>query len=192
MAINGFNSVSSTVTNYGSTVQNAAQPVVTAVKSLPTETLALAGKSVFTGSSIAAQIASNRRSELPNAEGHIGAGMMKTGRNAAIVGGLISLSQNTYDFIQGKVSGSKAGGNITSDVVGGLGSGIVAAGSASVVSGFISSGFGAGVAGLVVGTVAFVGADMLYRKSGAYQAVSNSVTSFIDSIINRIKPTGGW
>ena len=198
MTVNGFNSVSNTATTYyNNAAQNVPPPVAnaaSAIQSLPTDTLALGGKSILTGISISAQIAKNRRSEVPGEKdvSHVGASTFKTGRNAAIISGLVSTAQNLYGFMQGTIPGSRAGGNVTSDVVGGLGSGILAAGTGSIAANLIGSSMGAGITGLIVGTVAFAGADILYRKSGAYQFISDKATTFIDNIINRLKPSGGW
>lgn len=202
MAINGFNSVSTAATNaYTTASQNLTQQASTAattaaqtVQNLPEDTLALGGKSLFTGVSISAQIAKNRRSEAPGDKeiSHVGASPLKTGRNVAIISGLISTAQNTLDFVNGTITGSRATGNITSDVVGGFGGGLVAAGTGSLAANLIGSSMGAGITGLIVGTAAFAGADILYRKSGAYQKVSDAVTTFIDNIFNRLKQSGGW
>ncbi len=199
MTVNGFNSVSNSITSLPNTTPtNTQTPPVTTVASpignITLDTVAISSKSLFAGSTISSQIASVRRSEVPGEVkgSHSGAGLAKTGRNTAIVSGLVSLAKNTYDFVQGNVSGARAGGNISSDVVGGLGGGILAAGAGSLATMAIGSGFGAGVVGLIVGGVAFAGADILYRKSGAYQTISDKATAFIESIINRIKPSGGW
>lgn len=200
MTVNGFNSVSNSVPNLQTPAPNNPQtpPVVqtlpTAIGNIPLDTVAIASKSLFAGGTISSQIVKIRNSEVPGEVkgSHSGAGLAKTGRNTAIVSGLVSLAKNTYDFVQGTVTGPRAGGNITSDVVGGLGSGILAAGAGSLATIAIGSSFGAGVIGLIVGGAAFAGADMLYRKSGAYQTISDKATAFIESVMNRIKPSGGW
>lgn len=199
MTINGFNSVSGQVPNVQNTAPTSSSnplqgvdPLAT-IQSIPTDKLELGSKSLFAGGTISSQIVKVRNSEVPGeVKGmHGGPGLMKTGRNTAIVSGLVSLAKNTYDFVQGNVTPARAGGNIASDMVGGLGSGILAGGAGYVATMAIGSSLGAGVLGLVVGGAAFAGADILYRNSGAYQTVSDKVTSFIESIINRIKPGGG-
>lgn len=197
MTINGFNSVSGAVTN----LQNTTAPTTPTTQGTPptiqgiaSDTIEIGSKSLFAGANISSQIVKIRNSEVPGeVKGmHSGPGLIKTGRNTAIVSGLVSLARNTYDFVQGNVSGARAGGNITSDVVGGLGSGILAGGAGYLATMAIGSSLGAGVLGLVVGGAAFAGADILYRNSGAYQTVSDKVTAFIESVMNRIKPGGGW
>lgn len=202
MTVNGFNSVSGSVPNVQSTstVNNTTSPAPqstatpTSIGGLSIDTVEIGSKSLFAGGTVSNQLVKIRNSEVPgqNKGAHGGAGLAKTGRNTAIVSGLVSLAKNTYDFVQGNVTGPRAGGNITSDVVGGLGGGVLAAGAGSLATMAIGSGFGAGVVGLIVGGVAFAGADILYRKSGAYQTISDKATAFIESIINRIKPSGGW
>lgn len=199
MTINGFNSVSGQVPGVQNTAPtNTTNPLqgvdpLSTVKSIPVDTLAIGSKSIFAGGTISNQIVKVRNSEVPGeVKGmHGGPGLMKTGRNTAIVSGIVSLAKNTYDFIQGNVTPARAGGNIASDMVGGLGSGILAGGAGYLTTMAIGSTFGAGVVGLIVGGAAFAGADILYRNSGAYQGVSDKVTAFIESIMNRIKPGGG-
>jgi hypothetical protein len=196
MTINGFNSVSGSIPDYQNTsvpttpTQGTTTP---SIKGIPLDTVQIASKSLFAGGTISNQVVKIRNSEVPGeVKGmHGGPSLMKTGKNVAIVSGIVSLARNTYDYIQGNVSGARAGGNISSDIVGGLGSGILAGGAGYLATMAIGSTFGAGVLGLVVGGAAFAGADILYRNSGAHQTVSDKVTAFIESILNRIKPGGG-
>lgn len=197
MTINGFNSVSGSMTpdyqNTSMPTNPTTQGTSPTIQGIPADTIQIASKSLFAGGTISNQIVKIRNSEVPGeVKGmHSGPSLMKTGKNVAIVSGIVSLARNTYDYIQGNLSGSRLGGNVTSDMVGGLGGGMLAAGAGYLTTMAVGSTFGAGVLGLVVGTAAFAGADLLYRNSGAHQTVSDKVTAFIDSILNRIKPGGG-
>lgn len=197
------NSVSNSVNNYYNQVGSqagsvagsvASSQVGTTVSSMPADQLQIAATSLATGISISSQIVTARRNEIPDetTRFHGGSNVLKTGRNAAIVGGLISTSQNLYEFVQGKITGAKATGNITADVAGALGSGIVAAGAGTLATTMIGSTMGAGILGLIVGTVAFAGTDFMYRNSGIYTSVSDKVSTFITNVMNRIKPPSGW
>ena len=176
-------------------VQNlATSQAVTTVSSLPSDTLQIGAVSLSTVINISKQIVTARKGEMPNEEikFHSGAGVFKTGRNAAIVGGLISTGQNLYQFVNGKVTGAQATGNVTADVVGALGSGIAAAGVGTLATSMIASTAGAGILGLVVGAATFAGTEFLYRNSGVYTSVSTGVSNFVQNVLNRIKPGGGW
>lgn len=196
---NYYNQVGTQATNVARSVSNGASAVAnsqvgTTIASMPSDQLQIGATSLATGISVSAQIVSSRRGEIPDdgTRFHASGSVLKTGRNAAIVGGLISTSQNLYEFVQGKVSGAVATGNITADVAGAFGSGIVAAGAGTLATTMIRSTMGAGVLGLVVGAAAFAGTDFLYRNSGIYTSVSSTVSTFITNVMNRIKPGGGW
>jgi hypothetical protein len=200
MTVNGFSSVSGTVAGYYNNAIQNGTPTTTAsptLQGIPTDILALGSKSLFSGIGIGRQIyTSNKAIQAPDGTVtkvvHGNAGLFKTGKNAAIFSGLVSLAKNTYDAVSGTITGSRAGGNISSDIVGGIGSGVLAAGAGSLAASAISSGMGAGLVGMIVGTAAFIGGDILYRKSGAYQFISDNVTAFIDKLLNRVHDPGGW
>jgi hypothetical protein len=201
MTVNGFSSVSGTVANYyNSAVQNGSGVTTNGaavLQGLPVDILELGSKSLFTGVGIGRQIyTSNKAIQAPNGTvtkvTHGNAGLFKTGKNSAIFSGLVSLAKNSYDLINGTITGSRAGGNISSDIVGGIGSGLLAAGVGSLAASSIASSMGAGVVGMIVGTAAFIGGDILYRKSGAYQLISDGVTKFIDRMLGRVSDPGGW
>ena len=111
--------------------------------------------------------------------------LLKAGRNTALVSGLISAGVNGYALATGSIEGTKAAGNVVSDVVGGLGGGFVAAGIGSAATkllGASASSFGVGTLGLLVGTAAFLGTDLLYNYSGAKDAISEGTKSFLDKL----------
>lgn len=200
MTINGFSSVSGAIGNYYNAAVQSTNPTdteATTIAGMPSDILELGSKSLFSGIGISRQIATSTKA-VQNADGsvakvvHGNASLFKTGRNSALFSGLVSSVRNIYDFAQGKVSGSRAGGNVSADVVGGLGCGLLAAGSGSLAASMVSSGFGGGVIGLIAGSAAFIGADILYKNTGAYKFVSDKVTEIIDNILNRIHAPGGW
>lgn len=201
MTVNGFSSVSGTVaSNYTTAVQNGSAVSTgasTALQGMPLDILELGSKSIFSGISIARQIStSNKAIQAPDGTvtrvTHGNASLFKTAKNSAIFSGIVSLAQNSYDLINGTIKGSRAGGNVSSDIVGGIGCGMLAAGVGSLASTAISSGMGAGILGMVVGTAAFIGGDILYRKLGTYQFISDKVTEFIDKLLARVNNPGGW
>lgn len=192
-----FNSVSGTVSNYyNSATQNApsTQAVSQTLQSMPSDTIALASKSLLTGINTSNQILKARRSEVPTetTKYHAGADILKSGRNGAIFSGLVSTTKNTIDFLQGNISGTQAGGNITADVVGGIGGGLAAAGTASLATTMLGSSLSAGIVGFSVAAAAFVGVDMLYRNTGIYDAVAGKAKEFLDAIFTKVNPPGGW
>lgn len=200
MTINSLGTISNTVsTLYNSaTVQNtttAPLPSQSAtIQGMPSDALALGGKSLIVGLNVSSQILSARRSEIPSehVKFHSGSSMMTTARNSAIASGAISLAKNTYDYIEGGVTGTRAGGNITADVIGGIGSGIAASTVSNLATRAIGSSMGAGIVGLTIGAVTFAGIDILYRNSGAFQTVSDKATSIIEALMNKVNPPGGW
>jgi hypothetical protein len=200
MTINSLGTISNTVsTLYNSaTVQNtttAPLPSQSAtIQGMPSDALALGGKSLIVGLNVSSQILSARRSEIPSehVKFHSGSSMMTTARNSAIASGAVSIAKNTYDYIGGGVTGTRAGGNITADVIGGIGSGIAASTISNLATKAIGSSMGAGIVGLTIGAVTFAGIDILYRNSGAFQTVSDKATSIIEALMNKVNPPGGW
>lgn len=197
MTVSGFNTVSTNID-----LNNASVPAGSSFESLQVggisaDTLKLGIQSLSTGISISRQIATSNKA-IRNPDGtvaktiHGNASILKTGRNAAILGGLISLTKNTYDYLQGNFSGTRLGGNVTSDIIGAVGAGMVAAGTGSLAAMSVGSSLGGGVLGFLVGATAFAGVDYLYRKSGVYQKISDNVTEFLDNIFNKVTPPGGW
>ncbi len=166
------------------------------VQGISGDVLQLGATSLFAGGNLARRIAATRDPDLPTDVStrisNIGGNMFKVGRNSALVGGIFSAAKNTMDYVSGTITGSRIGGNVSADMIGALGGGILAAGTGTLAASAISSATGAGLVGLIVGTAAFIGTDILYKNSGVYQTISDKVTQYIDDIINRIKPPGGW
>lgn len=201
MTVNSTNysAVSNLNGYYNNAVQGIGQTYNTSnatVQGIPVDVLEIGSKSLFAGASLGRQISRTKGEGVPNdfsaKMGNAGSQMLRTGRNAALVSGLVSAVSNTAEYIQGNISGSRVGGNITADVIGGLGSGIVAAGTGSLLTSAIGSGMGAGIVGFLVGTAAFIGSDILYRNSGVYQTISDKVSEYIDRLLNRNGNPGGW
>lgn len=125
--------------------------------------------------------------------GKISSSLVKSGGISAIVSGVVSGVRNIYDYTKGDITGTKAGGNIVADVVGGFGGGIVACGSASLatkVLGITSTGLGAGIVGVIAGTVGFAAVDYLYRCSGVRNFVSEAATGVFEKIKDLFKHAG--
>jgi hypothetical protein len=197
MTVSGFNTVSSNITLSNTPTNTTNNFESLQIGGIGADTLKLGIESLGTGISISKQIMTSNKA-IRNPDGtvaktvHGNASILRTGRNAAIFGGLVSLTKNTYDYLQGNFSGTRLGGNVASDVIGALGSGMIAAGTGSLAAMSVGSSLGGGVIGFLVGATAFAGADYLYRKSGIYQRISDNVTEFLDNLFNKIKPPGGW
>jgi len=120
--------------------------------------------------------------------------LLKSGRNSAIWSGLISSAINGYEAATGNIEGTQAAGNVVSDVVGGLGGGIVAAGLASTATkalGATASRFAVGSLGMVVGSLAFVGVDVIYRLTGAKDFIATGTKNFLDKLFKGAVPPQG-
>lgn len=200
MTINSFGSISNTVsTLYNSaTTQNATTAPLPSqsatIQGIPSDALAIGGKSLLVGMNITGQILSARRSEIPSehVKFHSGSSMITTARNSAIASGAVSIAKNTYDYIEGGISGTRLGGNVTADIIGGIGGGIASSTVSNLATRAIGSSIGAGIVGLTIGAVTFAGIDILYRNSGAFQTVSDKATSIIEALMNKVNPPGGW
>jgi len=192
MSING---IGSSFTNYYTNSVSSGNPVASAsvsVQGIPADVLEISSKSLFSGISTGRRIAEIKSNDLPNNFSNVSTSLFRTGKNTALFSGVVSLAKNSFDFMNGSITGSRLGGNVTADIAGGLGGGIMAAGAGSLVTGMINSGMTGGIVGFLTGAVVFAGTEMLYRNSGLYQNISDKVTTFIDNLLNRQPPPGGW
>ena len=185
MAVNNtLNSVASTLTGtdtynpYGYYPQQ--QYPVPTQNVLPTSSNA---NSVlgFVGKAVAGGVTGYMYSETSSNIIHSGAGTgaiakgmgtvgLKSAGIGALIGGGVSVIENTVKAVKKEQSGAQAGGNIAADLLGGAVSGAVG----GTLGGLAGSKFG-GIGGAVVGVAAGLGIEFLYQQSGLKQNLANGV-----------------
>lgn len=111
------------------------------------------------------------------------ANLMGAARTSAIFAGVISTAENLMNAWSGKQTGTRAVGNISADVAGAFGTGLVAAGAAGMITGAIGlTGAAVGIVGAGIGAGIYFGVDLLYRHTGLHRTVSDTITNFLDSL----------
>jgi len=198
-------SYNTTVTNSTSlsntsntSVQSSQDVSVPTVQGIPLDTVTLASKALFAGigtSNVALNV--NLRNNLPNPFDAIRidrnvSSVISNTRNITLAGGLVSLAANAYNCVQGNISSSRVAGNVSADMIGALGGGIVSSSVGGIIGSTIRSASCTSLGGLIFGTLAFAGTEILYKKSGLYQNITDKVTGFIDNLLNRQSAPGGW
>lgn len=116
--------------------------------------------------------------------GVLGKGAMLAAGKTALVAGGLSVLKNMASLANGDVNVARATGNVSSDVITGTISGMVAGGvGAMAANGFINSGhFISGTVGTLVGAVGFVAADYVLDKTGLKGYITDKVTAALEGL----------
>jgi len=194
----GVNQTNLNNTPTNSVVQSNEDVSVPTTQGIPIDTVAFASKALFAGigtSNVALNV--NLKKGIPNTFDAIRvdknvSSILSNTRNITIAGGAISLASNIYSYVKGDITSTRIAGNVSADMVGALGGGIISSSVGGMVGNALKSATCTSLGGLVLGTLAFAGTEILYKKTGLHQNISDAVTGFIDKLLNRQTPSGGW
>ena len=120
---------------------------------------------------------SKMKASLPGAKA-LGMTTLKAGGIGALVSGAVSAITNGIDVLQGKKTGSEAIGTFAADTANGsIGAmaGVAAGGITTMLLGTALAGTPLLIVGVGVGALAAVLSDKLFKGSGAYDGIRNSV-----------------
>jgi hypothetical protein len=170
----------------GTGVQTAAKGLVAKGVATTTEQVAAHGMKATSLRTAASEIEGSIAK--PTAGGLFKGSLGLTIKRSALIGGLISGVSNLYSAITGKITATRAGGNVIADTAGAVVGGVAA----SAASGLVAAAIGApGIlmtgATFLVGTAAFVGVDFLLKKTGVHGKISDAATGLIEHIIDIFK-----
>lgn len=120
-----------------------------------------------------------------SAGGIIGRSVGASLGRSLLVGSVISAGTNFYHAITGRITATRAAGNITADLATTATGAVAATAAAGLVAGAMGAAPGILLAGatFLAGTAAYVGVDALMRVSGLHGGISNATTGLVERIV---------
>jgi hypothetical protein len=170
----------------GTGVQTAAKGLVAKGVATTTEQVAAHGLKATSLRAAASDIEGTI--QAPKAGGLFKGSLGLTIKRSALIGGLISGVSNLYQAITGKITATRAGGNVVADTAGAVVGSVAASAAAGLVAAAIGTpGILMTGATFLVGTAAFVGVDFLLKKTGVHGMISDGATGLIETVIDMFK-----